>query len=176
MDRRRDGFASGTALAFLLVLGGAPALARAAEDGLNLVPNPLLLALHFGVLLLLIYPVNRFLLQPLTQILEQRRSRTSGALLEAELQLKDAGDLAGTIEKRLATARQEGQSRRLAVLAQAEAAERDLLGRAREEATRTIDALRARIAEDTRAARDALPNLTRQLAGEAATRLLGRPL
>jgi F-type H+-transporting ATPase subunit b len=164
------------ALTLVLGLGAAPELARAAEEGLSLVPDPLRLAINFTALLLLIYPVHRLLLKPLSQVLEQRSERTSGALVEAERQQKDAGDLAGAIEKRLAAARQEGQGRRLAVLAEAEAAERDLLTRAREDAARSIESLRTRIAGETRTAREALPNLTRELAREAAIRLLGRAL
>jgi F-type H+-transporting ATPase subunit b len=176
MDRARDGFATGLTWGVPLLLGSAPALARAAEEGLSLVPDPLRLALNFTALLALIYPVHRFLLLPLSRVLEQRRERTSGALVEAERQLKDAGELAGAIERRLAAARQEGQARRLAVLAEAEAAERELLSGAREEAARSIESLRTRIAGDTRSAREALPNLTRDLARQAATRLLGRAL
>jgi F-type H+-transporting ATPase subunit b len=159
-----------------LVAVGAPSLSRAAEESLSLVPDPLRLVLNFAALAVLIYPVHNLLLKPLVAVLEQRSARTTGALAQADRESTEARDLAGVLEQRLAAARREGQSQRLAALASAEAAERELLGRAREEAARTIETLRTRVQSETTAARSELPNLARGLAGDAAAKLLGRPL
>jgi F0F1-type ATP synthase membrane subunit b/b' len=162
-------------LASLLLLS-VPALAGAAEDGLQLVPDFRVLPVHFLVLLLLIYPIQNWLLRPLAEILEVRALRTTGAVSEADRQTSQSRDLALQIEQRLAKARQDAQAQRSATLADAEAKERELLERAREEAARTIETVRSDVAAEYGAARASIEPLARELAREAAERLLGRPL
>lgn len=153
-----------------------PELARAAEDGLALVPDFRILPVHFLVLLALIYPIQNWLLRPLAEILEVRSLRTTGAVSEADRQTSQSRDLTSQIEQRLAKARQDAQAQRAATLAQAEAAERALLERTREEAVQTIDTVRTEMAAELGTARASIEPMARELAREAAARLLGRPL
>jgi F-type H+-transporting ATPase subunit b len=162
-------------LASLLLLS-VPAVAGAAEDGLQLVPDFRVLPIHFLVLLVLIYPIQNWLLRPLAEILEVRTLRTTGALSEADRQTSQSRDLALQIEQRLAKARQDAQAQRAATLAEAEAQERAMLESAREEAVRTIETVRSDVASEYGTARASIEPMARDLAREAAARLLGRSL
>jgi len=158
-----------------IVLAALPSLSHAAES-LELLPDPLRLLISFSVLLVLIYPVHQLLLKPLTQVLVRRTQQISGAMAEADRGSSEARELEDSIRARLADARAQGQSMRTELLTQAEGIERETLGRAREAATQSIDRMRARIADETQSARDALPRLSQELAREAAAKLLGRAL
>ena len=174
--RRSRTLYSRAALPLGALLCALPALARAAEDGLELMPDPIRLAVSFTVLLVLIYPVHQLLLKPLTAVLVRRSEQIQGAMAQAERGSTEARDLEDSIRARLAEARAQGQATRAELMARAEASERDILGRAREAAAESIDRMRARIADETQAARDALPRLSQDLAQEAAAKLLGRAI
>ena len=163
------------ALALTLVLGvGLPTAAHA--SGLELIPRLDFLVLNFGVLLLLIYPVNRLLLQPVVRVLQEREARTRGAVARAEALAFDAGSAEESIGERLATAQTNAQSARARILGEAEAEERRLLGEVRDEAGRQVDTVRAAIAGELEAARTLLRDDARSLAREVAARVLGRDL
>ena len=159
--------------ALAVVLAASPAHA---SGGLDLIPDLQTLLINFAVLLLLIYPVNRLLLQPLVAVLQEREARTSGATERAERLADEAADARRTVEQRLQAARSDAQARRAAILAQADQEERQLIGAAREEAGREIDAGRASVADELRQASAALKDDARGLAREAASRILGREL
>jgi F-type H+-transporting ATPase subunit b len=139
-------------------------------------PDPLRLLVSFTALLVLIYPVQRLLLQPLAQVLEQRAQRTAGALETAERENAHARELQAALQARLVAARQQAQTERASLLAEAESAERSALARAREEASQLIDGIRTRVREESSRARTELPAMAGELAREAASVLLGRPL
>jgi F-type H+-transporting ATPase subunit b len=143
-----------------------PASAAAAE-GLNLFPRFELLALNIFVFTLLIYPVNRLLLQPLVRVLEQREERTLGALERAESTLGEASGLRGQFEERLREVRSEAAERRGQVLAQGEAEAQRALARARGEAGDALERVRSGVAARADSS---------ELAREAAAKLLGRAL
>lgn len=159
------------ALAVLLTAGPAHAAAS-----LVLIPDLPTLLINFAVLLLLIYPVNRLLLQPLVAVLEEREARTVGATERAESLVGESADARNTVEQRLSAVRAEAQARRAAILAEADQEERQLVGAAREAAGREIDAVRAGVADELRQASAALKDDARGLAREAASRILGREL
>jgi len=164
------------ALAPGALLCALPGAARAAEEGLQLVPDPMGLLVSFSVLLVLIYPVHTLLLKPLTAVLVRRSEQIQGAMAQAERGSTEARDLEASIRERLADARAQGQATRAELMSRAEASERDILTSARDAAAESIERMRARIADETRAARDALPRLSQDLAREAAAKLLGRAL
>ena len=149
--------------------------AHAAAD-LVLIPDPQTLLINFVVLLLLIYPVNRLLLQPLVAVLQEREARTAGATERAEGLAGEAADARASVEQRLRAARVEAQARRAEILAEADQEERRLIGAAREDAGREIDAVRANMAQELAQASATLQDDARGLAREAASRILGREL
>ena len=82
----------------------------------------------------------------------------------------------GELEQKLVGARSRAQERRGAILAEAEATERSVIGAAREAANQTIAEVRGAIADELVSARSALESDVRGLAREAAVKILGREL
>lgn len=166
----------GVSLAVALVAGvtGLPSTAAAAD--LNLIPHWPQVAVDLVVFGLLIYPVNRLLIQPLIRLVEEREQRTTGAVADAGRLDGEAAAQRSRLEAQLAEGRTRAQARRAAILADAETQERSLLEAASRDAAQTIQTVRAAVNADLVVARSALQTEARGLASEAATRLLGRPL
>jgi len=159
-----------------LVVGvtALPSVAFAAD--LNLLPHWPQVALNIVVFGLLIYPVNRLLIQPLLHLFEQREHGTAGSVEEASRLDAEVTALGAQLESQLVEARARAQARRVAIMNDAESQERALLRAASDDAATTIESVRTAIAADLTAARAALQSDTRALATEAAARLLGRPV
>lgn len=155
------------------LLFASPALAA---GELELIPNPRLLIANLLLLLLLIYPVNRFLLKPLVALLQEREVRTEGALERAAELTSRASQTAEELGRRLAEAQAGAQTRRASLIAEGELEERRLVGVARSDAVQEVEAIRASVAEELVAARQSLRDDARILAREAAYRILGREL
>ncbi len=147
-----------------------------AAGSLELIPNGLNLALSFAVLLLLIYPVNRLVLQPLVAVLEEREARTVGAIARAEALAAELAGQRTILEEGLAAARAEARARRTALLAEADVEDRRLIAAARADGKQELDALRVGVTEELESAREGLASDARALAREAASRILGREL
>ena len=158
-----------------LLLGGYPHPALASE-GLNLFPDPRWLFIHFVILLVLIAPVRRWLLEPLAQVLEQREAKTGGASTRATELRDQASQLEAQVEDKLRQARAEAQRARATALAEAEAEERSILDTARAESARAVAEVRERIQRELEEARVSLSSQSEQLARDAASRILGRAL
>ncbi len=158
-----------------LLLAAAPSAANAA-GGISLVPEIEVLALNFVVLGLLIYPVNKLLIQPLIGLLGEREERSEGATaLVAEL-AGETASLRGTVTERLGEARATAQGRRIEILAGAQEEERRLLEAARAHAAEQVASVRTSIANELETARATLQSDARELAREAAASILGRVL
>jgi len=170
---RRRGASVVTPLLLALGLAGP---AHAAGGGLNLTPDPISLAINLVMLGLLVYPVNRLLLQPIVRILQEREARTAGAAERASSLSGDVGALATEIESRLAAARREAQAYRAQIMAKAAEEDRRVLTLARDESSRTLDPVRASVAQELERARTGLREDVVTLAREAASRVLGRGL
>ena len=151
-----------------------PVSARASE--LNLIPDAAVVATNVALFLLLIFPVNKLLVQPLLRVLDERAARTSGALAESQKLRDDARARRVELETRLAEIRARAQARRTAILGEGEIQERAALDAAREEASGIVDAVRQSVQGELAEARLVLPTDARLLAREVATRVLGRAL
>ena len=160
----------------IVALGLSIPGSAAAAAGLNLFPRFELLALNIFVFTLLIYPVNKLMLQPLVRVLEQREARTLGALERAQSILADATVLRGEFEDRLREVRTRAAERRREVLAAGEAEVQQALERARGEAGESLDRVRTGVAAELQAARQTLRADASELAREAASKMLGRAL
>jgi len=151
-----------------------PLSAEAAD--LNLIPDAAVVATNVALFLLLIYPVNRLLVQPLLRALDERAQRTSGALAESEKLGDDSRARRVELETRLSEARARALVRRSAILADGEVEERAVLDAARGEAGANIENVRRSVAAELAEARSGLQTDSRALASEVATRILGRAL
>jgi len=150
--------------------------ASAAAAGLNLFPELEYVALNVVVFLLLVWPTNRFVIQPLLGVLRAREDRTDGALARAEEQVGETARLSDDVRARLRAARDRAQGRRAEIAAAGEGEVGQVLAQAREEGARTIASVRDGIAEELAAARTMLETETRALASDAAAKILGRSL
>ena len=162
-------------LLLFALIGIAPHPAWALDVPL-LMFDPKIFLLNFVVLLLLIYPVNKFLLQPLVGVLQAREKATSGAQERATELAAEASRAREELEARLSSARGDGQSRRAAMLAEAEESARGVVTEARDAANREIESVRSGIADELRQARETLKSDAESLAREAAGRILGREI
>jgi len=158
-----------------MLLGLAlPAGAQAAD--LNLIPQAEIVAANVALFLLLIYPVNRLLVQPLLRVLDERDARTSGALAQSQKLADEARSARAELEAGLNEARARAQTRRAAILGDGETEERALLEAARDEASSAIEGVRRSVENELVDARASLQTEARVLAREAATRILGRAI
>ncbi len=162
----------------LSVMSGSlatPAVAEAAGT-LNLNPTPWITVLNIGVFVLLIYPTNRWLLQPLMKVLRDRVAAVEGAAARASDIRGEAATQRSELEERLAAARVAAQSERLRIMGEVQAEERQVLDAARREGGASIEEVRRALSEELVSARSALADAARSLAQEAASKILGRPL
>lgn len=159
-----------------LAVAGLALPVEAHAAGLNLAPEMRLVALNLLLFVILIYPVNRLLVQPLLRVLDERERRTAGAEGEVEALRSDARAARAALEAGLLEARARAQARRAAILSAGETDERAVLDAARNDAASNVESVRSAVQGELEAARAALGGDTRELAREAAARILGRPL
>ena len=150
--------------------------ARAAEGGLQIIPDPdTLLPLLIGFLIL-IPLVNRVLIQPLLRVLDAREEQIGGARQRAE----EVGTRAEAIASRDAAAVSEvragAEAERQATLRRARADEASGLQTERAQAERQLEAARVQVGEALESARASLRQGAAGLARDAARRILGRAL
>lgn len=156
----------------VIALAPTPALAAV----LNLNPDPTIVAANVLLFLALIYPVNRWLLRPMVELLHERERRSSGTAEEARSTREDVGRLRLELEQGLRSARERAAGERGEIARAGQQQEREVLARAREEAGRTVDAVRDSVSRELEAARTALREDAGALAREAAAKIVGRPL
>lgn len=154
------------------ILVPAPALAAA----LNLNPDPWIVATNVLLFAALLYPVNRWLIGPMVELLHERERRSSGTAEEARAALEGGSRLRRELEVGLGQARDRAAARRAEILGAGQQEERDVLRRAGEEAKRNVEAVRDSVARELDQARAALRDEAGVLAREAASKILGRAL
>ena len=148
----------------------------AAGAGLNLLPDLRLVALNVGVFLLLVIPTNRLVLRPLLRIIQARGEKIGGALSRSDELRHEAERVRTVVESQLAEAHAAAQAERNTIMGKAEEDSRGILDAARAESAREMGAVRTSIATELTTARATLQSETRELAREAASRVLGRSL
>ena len=118
--------------------------------------------------------VDRFLLRPVTAVVEARKKRIDDA--EAQWSSKHEEYLSATrrLEAELEQAAREAAKRREALRAEAEAERQKRLEAARAEAQARLEAALAELEKDAEAAREALRGEAEKLGRLMAGRVLGR--
>jgi len=170
--------------AALLLAVALAAPAHAAEGGLQIFPD-----LFLGVsplesryvqlmvlFIVLIFPVNKLVLQPLLAVLDERTARIEGTR-------KRAGEIGAQAEAVLARysaaveqARKQAEELRKGALAGARGDQAQILAEARGAAEREVSAARSGVAGAIEGARATLRGQSDALAREAAASVLGRTL
>ena len=150
--------------------------ARASEGALELVPQlPLLLALLL-LFLLMVAPVNALLFRPLLRMLDERADRIAGTRNRAERLDEQSVVLRTRYERALREARDGAERARQERVEAARSQLQARTGEARAAAEQLIAGARAELATNLEDARGQLAEQARELAREAAGRVLGRPL
>ena len=150
--------------------------ARASEGALELVPQlPLLTALLL-LFLLMVAPVNALLFRPLLRMLDERADRIAGTRSRAERLDEQSVVLRGRYESALREARDGAERSRQERIEAARSQLQERTGEARAAAEQRIDSARTELVANLEDARGQLAEQARELAREAAARVLGRPL
>jgi F-type H+-transporting ATPase subunit b len=164
-------------LVFSVIWGSlaTPGVANAAGS-LNLNPDLRILIANVIVFLAIVYPTNRFVLKPLLKVLRDRTAAVEGTAARAS-ELRDQGAAQrAELEGQLAAARAAAQAERANIVGEGEAEEKRLIDIARSEGLASVHEMRDVVAAELVSARAALEVEARSLAGEAASKILGRTL
>jgi F0F1-type ATP synthase membrane subunit b/b' len=161
--------------AALLVLATAqPALA--AGGGIEIIPDPLKLVALILLFAAVVAPVNKLILQPMLGVLEERSERIDGTRDRAAAVAREADEVLGAYESGVARAREQAEAERRRIVDEARHAETRTLARERGDAEQQIEKARAEVDQALEQARAGLRSEARDLARQAAERVLGRSL
>ena len=152
--------------------------AQAAGQGLDVFPNIRGYTFYclIALFVLMIFPINKLLFQPIFRVLDEREARIEGARKRADEIGAEAEATLGRYRSAVRRARDEAESGRKEVLEQARREQAQLTGSVRSEAEATISRAREEVAGALEDARSQLRRQAEELAREAATRVLGRNL
>jgi F-type H+-transporting ATPase subunit b len=161
------------------LLGVAPLLAvaapaRAAEGGLQLVPEPERLVFLLVLFVVLVPLLNALLFKPLLGVLDERGRRIEGARSRAAQLVTQAAALAARHDEAVGTVRAAANGERVQAVEEARRAHQAAIAAARAEAERQIAATRGEVGAALEGARSHLRADAESLAREVAARLLGR--
>jgi len=150
--------------------------ASAAEGSLVLVPDLTMVVALLVFFVLLIFPVDRFLFQPIFQALDARRDRIAGTRARAEQLEADAAAALERYETAVQEVRAESEAARKEALGGAREASQSETDGARQEAEASLLRAREELLRDLETAGATLRQQAETVAREAATTVLGRPL
>ena len=140
---------------------------------LELPPN---LGFYIQIVLFFVFAVllKRVVLDPTQKLLEERERRTTGAQATAAQTREEVEEMRRRFQKALDDARHAGNTAGEQLRRQSEVQEQEILASARQDASRTLEEMRARVALEAEQARRQLVEQADDLARQAAERVLGR--
>ncbi len=130
--------------------------------------------LQFGVFVLLAMIATKLLFKPYLAMREERDKGITGARQEAERLGAEADGQLADYETKLAAARAKAHDEQRKIRIEAAAHEQEVTGKARAEALKAIEASKAKVNEETEAARAELMPKADELANSIVAKLLGR--
>jgi F-type H+-transporting ATPase subunit b len=153
----------------------ATLLSAAAEEG----PPPLIdvdgtLLVQFVLFLIMLLVLSRFLFTPYLKMRADRDKGIAGAKHEAHDMESRAHKMVADYDAQMTRARQRGGEERARLRSEGAARERQLLGAARDESNRALDASRGQIKTQAQTARTKLEAEAGVLARALAKKILGR--
>ncbi len=143
---------------------------------MEIVPDPLLVALFLPPFLVAVGVMWFVLWKPLLAWMNERDAAAADAVAEATRLDAEVAQSLDTLEERLDTVRSELSEMRNKVRAEATAEERAIMAEARERAESKVDEATARISQEAEVARRGLADAAKNLSDDMATQVLGRPL
>ena len=135
-----------------------------------------LLLIQGGIFLLILWFLNRNLLQPVLKILHDREAKTEGFFAESEEMGKKVAAAAQGYEEKLGQAKREALELKRSSIAEGIRKREDILGEARSEASAHLDEIRAAVAKEVETTRAVLNEEVLVLGREIAEKILGRAL
>jgi len=151
--------------------------AAASEGQLVLLPEfTTLLPLMILLFLALIIPVNTLLFKPIFRVLEAREEKIVGTLKRAERLGVEAEDTLSRYNSAIREVREEVEAHRKRSSSEARDRSTEKTTEARRAAESEIEAARHEVQNILEQSRAALRTQAEELAGQAAERVLGRPL
>ncbi|MCU1280222.1 MAG: H+transporting two-sector ATPase subunit [bacterium] len=132
------------------------------------------LFVQFGFFIIMLIVLSRFLFRPYLQMRDRRRQGIEGAREEASEMQERAQQTSADYDARLTKARLRGAEERARLRGEGAIYERQVLGAARDESQKVLEAARAKIGADAGAAREKLTNESTTLARQIAKKILGR--
>lgn len=150
--------------------------AWASEGSLQLVPRIDLLLGLLIFFLLLVAPLNALLFRPLLRTLDARADRINGTRERAERLNSQSLELRTRYESALREGRDAAERSRRERIEEARVDFQGRTGEARADAEQRIEASRSELSASLEQARSQLSQQARELAREAAARVLGRSL
>lgn len=148
--------------------------AFAAGGSLEIFPKIELLIPLLVLFAVLVIPVNRLVFKPLFRVLDERAERIEGARARAARLEREADQIVEQYEATVRATREDAERARREELDGARRDTHDTTGAARAEAEGEVEAARRALRESLETARTALRAQSRELAREAASRVLGR--
>ncbi|HBZ71256.1 MAG TPA: hypothetical protein DEP35_16610 [Deltaproteobacteria bacterium] len=166
------------ALAVSLAMGWSAlaAPASASEGVLEIIPDLRLVALLIVLFLLLVPVLNRLLFRPLLGVLDERDQKIEGTQERAAQLGQQAEAELARYEAAVRAAHAEAERARKAALEVAQTRHAESVAAARSESAHVVESARRELTGALKEARSALQAQTRELAQEAAARILGRSL
>jgi F-type H+-transporting ATPase subunit b len=136
--------------------------------------NPYIILAQFALFVALWAVLKRFWFDPALRIIQERKQRSEGAIVEARKIQAEVERLRQEQAAVLAQARAEAHREMQEMLRAADGEQKKLIDDARAEAQRTIDDVRTRLAEDVANARRTLRDAAGEIARLVAAKVLGR--
>ena len=161
------------ASAVLLLLAAS---ATASEGQLVLVPDPILLPLMILLFAAMVIPVNMLLFKPIFRVLEDRDEKINGTLKRAERLGVEAEETLARYNSAVREVREEVDAARKQSFSEARDFGTEKTNQARGAAESEIERARNEVQGILEEVRATLRSQAEELAGQAAERVLGRPL
>ncbi len=134
------------------------------------------LGLQFVNFIILLLVLNKLLYKPLTGIMAERREKIEGSHAEAKTLQAAIDEKMERYQHQLAEAKAQANAERAKLKKAATDEEATLLAEAHEKALQRLQAIKDQVAVEADAASQTLQKEARALAGQIATKILGREL
>lgn len=134
------------------------------------------LGLQIVNFLLLLFLLNTVLYRPIRAILAKRKETVEGDNNRARELQQQVDEKMARYQEQLQEARIKGNEERAVLRASAAREEAEIVGAAHAIASERMQQIKSQVGEEAVAAREALRRDSEQLAGQVATRILGRAL
>ena len=158
------------------ILSSLGAESALASSELVLMPDWPLLAILLVGFVVLIFPLNALLFQPIFRALDARAERIAGARERSSQLERQAEEVLDRYQSAIRQARSESESDRQAGLERAREEQNQLTEAARAEAAREVERARREMSQAVEEARSGLRASAEELAQAAAEQVLGRAL